>query len=297
MRKDRFGELHPAVNLIYILLVSAFAMTLRHPAAQLICFFCVLLWLAFGGGKTRALFAAAGGIPAAALAALINALFNRAGSTVLFRLPSGGGVTLESTIYGVSSGAMLVTVLVLLACSERVLDDERITALFGRRLPSLALLLSMTLRAVPSFVRCLTEINGLRRPAGRSAADGNLRQRMRSCAEILTSAMRISLEGVSLTAESMNSRGYGLAGRTSFSQYRFSARDIAALIYFLTLGAAVFACAVKGGFSFDYFPRISHLRFDAFCTVSCIVYFLFCIFPFAYNLTEVLRWTASRSKI
>ncbi len=294
---DRFGELHPAVNLIHILLILAFTMTLRHPAAQLISFLCALFRLALGGEKKRALFVVAGGIPAAALAAVINALFNRTGDTVLFRLPSGAGVTLESTLYGVSSGVMLITVLAIFAVVERTLDEERITALFGRRFPSLALLLSMTFHAVPSFVRRVTELNALRRPVQKSVTDGSLRQRMQNGAEILSTAMRINLESVSLTAESMNSRGYGLEGRTFFSQYRFSVRDATVFCCILIFGAAVLAFAVKGGFLFDFFPRLTMPRFDALSFASCLAYVLLCVLPVAYNLTEVIRWTVSRSKI
>lgn len=297
MKEDRFGELHPAVNLIHILLVLAFTMTLRHPAAQLISFLCALFRLAFGGEKKRVLFVLVGGIPAAALAAVINALFNRAGETVLFRFPSGAGVTLESTLYGVSSGVMLITVLAIFAAVGRTFNDERITALFGRRFPSLALLLSMTFRAVPSFIGRVTELNALRRPTKKSITDGSLRQRMRNGAEILSAVMRISLESVSLTAESMNSRGYGLEGRTFFAQYRFSVRDAAALFGVLTFGAAVFAFAVSGGFSFEFFPCLTKLHFDALGFVPCAAYTALCIFPAAYNLTEVIRWTVSRSKI
>ncbi len=297
MKADRFGELHPAVNLIHILLVLAFTMTLRHPAAQLISFLCALFRLALGGEKKRAQIVLVGGIPAAALAAVINALFNRAGDTVLFRLPSGAGVTLESTLYGVSSGVMLITVFAIFAVVERTLDEARITALFGRRFPSLALLLNMTFRAVPSFVRRVSELNALRCPVQKSVTDGSLRQRMQNGAEILSSAMRISLESVSLTAESMNSRGYGLKGRTFFAQYRFSTRDAIALFCVLTFGAAVFALAVNGGFSFDFFPRLTMPHFDVLGFVSCLMYALLCVFPVAYNLTEVIRWTVSRSKI
>lgn len=101
-------------------------------------------------------------LPLVAVIALANPLFSASGSTEIFRL----GVRafyLESFAFGACMGLMLATVLLTLESASRVLTSDKVMALFGNAAPTVGLMLSMTARLVPQFVRRGTDIGGVQR--------------------------------------------------------------------------------------------------------------------------------------
>lgn len=89
-------------------------------------------------------------LPLMLLTAILNPIFNHKGLTVLFYLKRNP-VTLESVAYGAASGVMLGSVLLIFSCFNRIITDDKILYLFGRIIPSLAVVISMALRFVPLF--------------------------------------------------------------------------------------------------------------------------------------------------
>ena len=94
----------------------------------------------------------------ALLAAGFNPLFNHEGATILGYWPSGNPLTLESVLYGGGTALMLLAALGWFSCLNRVMTADKWMCLVGRALPTLSLLLSMTLRLVPRFRARLEEI-------------------------------------------------------------------------------------------------------------------------------------------
>lgn len=178
MKRDTFSGFHPAINLLYFVLVIGFAMTLQHPVCQAISLLSGFAWsCALTGGKggkklgwLAAMFA---------LTALVNPLFSHAGATILCYLPSGNPLTLESLLYGLCAAATLACALVWFSCLNAVMGSDKIFYLFGRVIPALSLLLSMTLRFVPRFAAQVKKV-------ARAARTGPRRLRgQRACAHPL----------------------------------------------------------------------------------------------------------------
>jgi energy-coupling factor transport system permease protein len=106
---------------------------------------------------------------------------------------------------------------------------------------------------------------------------------------MITWALENSIE----TADSMKSRGYGLQGRTSFSNYRFDGRDAFAVIYMLALIGAIITGAYFGFLDIRYFPSVKAAGLNPFC----IAYLLLCLFPVIIDVTEEIKWKYLISKI
>ena len=106
-----------------------------------------------------------------------------------------------------------------------------------------------------------------------------------------------SLENGIDTADSMKSRGYGLPGRTAFSNFRFSKRDAGALLICLVAAAYVFIGKLKGALYFSYFPSVRGADTTPYSVSVFISYLFLCIYPVLIEVYEVKRWKASRSKI
>ena len=297
MMKDSFYHYHPTVNLLYFVLVIAFSMLLTHPVAQTVALVCAVTYAVSVEGKRAVGFLLKFCLPTVLLTAFINPAFNHEGVTILYYFSSGNPLTLESILYGVGSGVMLVTVLLWFSAFSRVMTSDKFIYLFGRVIPALSLVLSMSLRFVPKFKKQTEIVTEAQRCIGRDISEGSLWKRFRTAVLILSIMITWALENAIETADSMKSRGYGLRGRTAFSIYRMDDRDKYTLLWlgfcglFLTVGAMLFA------FGFRYFPSIRYAAFDMTTIPFYTVYFGLCITPVVLNLTEERKWKIIYSKI
>lgn len=161
-------------------------------------------------------------LPVFLLTVIINPAFSHGGVTRLCYLPGGNPLTLESIVYGVSAGTMFVTVIMWFCAFNAEFTSDKFIYVFGRIIPSLSLVISMSLRFVPRFKKQLGEITVAQRCIGRDVSSGNLFRRLKIAVSILSIMVTWALQNAIETADSMKSRGYGLKGRTAFSVYRFS---------------------------------------------------------------------------
>ncbi len=190
------------------------------------------------------------------MAALVNPLFNPRGVTVLTYLPGGNPLTLESIVYGLAAAGMLAAVVFWFRCYNAVMTSDKFIYLFGRIIPSLSLILSMTLRFVPRFRAQLRTVTEAQRCIGRDVSEGPVVRRCKNAGAILSIMLTWSLENAVETADSMKSRGYGLLGRTAFSLYTLDDRDRGLLVWLLSCGFYILCGWCSGGLSWQYFPAL-----------------------------------------
>ena len=297
MMKDRFYHYHPTVNLLYFTLVIAFSMLLTHPAAQTVALVCAVTYAVSVEGKRAVGFLLKFCLPTVLLTAFINPAFNHEGVTILYYFSSGNPLTLESILYGVGSGVMLVTVLLWFSAFSRVMTSDKFIYLFGRVIPALSLVLSMSLRFVPKFKKQTEIVTEAQRCIGRDISEGGLWKRFRTAVLILSIMITWALENAIETADSMKSRGYGLRGRTAFSIYRMDDRDKYTLLWLGFCGLFLTVGAMLSAFGFRYFPSIRYAAFDMTTIPFYTVYFGLCITPVVLNLTEERKWKIIYSKI
>lgn len=277
--RDPFTDCHPAVNFLYFALVLAFSMCLTHPAALLIsltgacCYLTRLLGASELGRSARWL------VPMALLAALVNPAFVHQGATILTYFPSGNPLTLESILYGCASGVLLAAVVLWFVCVTDVITSDKVVYLFGRIIPALSLLLSMTLRFVPQFTRRLRTVAQAQRRLGLDTGRGSVRQRLREAMRVFSIVVTWSLESGLIAADSMRGRGYGLPGRTAFALYRLDRRDAAMLTWMAFCGLYLLGGGLAGGLAFQYYPLLSAGAVTPLTVSFFAVYGLLCFTP------------------
>ena len=215
--RDTFSDCHPAVNFAYFALVLGFSMTLMHPVCLLISLTGACCYLARLHGLRELGHSARWLVPMALLAALVNPAFVHQGVTILTYLPSGNPLTLESILYGLAAALLLASVVLWFRCFSAVMTSDKFIYLFGRAIPALSLVLSMTLRFVPRFRRQFHTVAQAQRFMGRDTGNGSLLQRCKNAMKVFSIMVTWSLESAIDTADSMRSRGYGQPGRTAFS--------------------------------------------------------------------------------
>lgn len=295
--RDTFSSYHPIINFLYFALVQVFSMCFMHPVSLLISLGCAAAYNIDLNGRKAVKFQLAFLLPMMLMAAVINPAFNHKGATILTYLPTGNPLTLESMAYGVAAAMMLASVITWFSCYTAVMTSDKFVYLFGRVIPALSLVLSMTLRFVPKFKAQLHVVSEAQRCVGRDVSNGSMLQRLKNAITILSIMITWALENAIETADSMKSRGYGLPGRTAFSIYRFDGRDKAALLWLGFCGAYLLSGWAAGGFYWRYYPTLRGAAATALSVSFQLVYLLLCLTPVILDRWEEKTWKNIRSEI
>lgn len=287
--------IHPAVSLFYFTAVIVFAMFLMNPVCLTLSLLCSAATAVVLNGRKTVLFALKVILPLALLAIVINPFVNHRGVTVLGYLPWNNPLTLESILFGVASAVMLSSTVLWFSSFHTVMTSDKLVFLFGKTLPALGLMLSMSLRFVPKFNAELREVRNAQRLL--FPEKSGLIPRIKSAVRVLSVMISRALEDSLETADSMKARGYGLKGRTAYSRYRMTGQDwfLLSVTIVLTAAIAVF-CFCKTA-RFRYYPSITQLKSAADTFIFYGTYAVLLLIPLILTVGEGIRWRKYESNI
>lgn len=295
--KDSFSQMHPIVNFVFFAFVIGLSMFMMNPFCLAISSFCALLNAVYLNGKKAVRLSLLYLLPTIALIAIINPVFNHDGVTILTYFPWNNPLTFESIIYGIATAVLLSSVVLWFSCFNKVMTSDKFIYLFGRIIPSLSLVLSMALRFVPKFILQFNVVRNTQKCIGRDISDGSILQRLKNAVKIVSIMITWALENAIETADSMKSRGHGLKGRTAFSIYRLSKRDVITLIAIILIGTLIVVMSVLKIAKFRYFPSLKGDIFNAESIIYYILYSALMLLPLIINVKEGARWKRLRSAI
>lgn len=293
---NEFKNYHPAVSFLYFAAVILFSMLLMNPVTLAVSLVCACVYSVMLGGRRAARFNLLCLFPTLLTAVIINAAFNHRGVTILTYLPGGNPLTLEAIAYGIAAAVMIAAVICLFSCFNKIITSDKFIYLFGKAAPSLSLILSMSLRFVPKFREQLAKTVSAQKGMGRIHG-GGIVERARDGVAVLSIMLTRALEDSIETADSMKTRGYGLKGRSAFSIYTLSGRDIIMTIYTLALTVYVIIGIILGALEFMYFPKITEIHLNAYSISVFTAYLLLYAEPIIIEIAEVIRWKHLKSKI
>ena len=294
MKQDAFAGFHPAVNLCFFSAAIGLTMFLMHPVFLGISLLCGSFYLLYLQGVRGFLRQVGYLLPVLIFTAVLNPIFNHEGTTVLFYLKNDNAVTLEAVCFGLASAVLMGASIIWFNCCSAVFTTDKIIYLFGRVIPSLSLLISMTLRFIPRFKAYLQSTVQVQRAMEppKTKLDA-LKQALTAFSATVSWAMEQSI----VTADSMKSRGYGSAGRTAYALYRFEGRDglFLALLAVLCLGTSL--PWLTGAVTWTFYPAMTG-RLLGFGPITSYLSFLcICLMPLTIDLTEDCKWNSLRSRI
>lgn len=294
---DTFSSYHPAINFLYFILVLLFTMFFMHPACLGISLVCAIVYSIYLNGKKAIKFNLKYMLPLLIVTVLINPAFNHEGGTILTYLRDGNPLTLESIIYGIAAAVMLIAVICWFSCFNVVITSDKFVYLFGRIIPAMSLILSMTLRFVPRFKAQMKVVSNAQKCVGRDVSNGSILQRAQHGIRILSVMVTWAMENAIEMADSMKSRGYGLPGRTAFSIYYFDKRDRNALLFLMLCGGYIIVGAAFGGLAWRYFPTMKGAPAGTYQASLFFCYLALCIAPVVINIRGDWKWKSIQSKI
>ena len=289
---DAFSKYHPAVNFLFFAAAIIAAVLIQHPAYLLAGIISgALYYLLLSGRKGRKMLFAL--VPLFLFLTGVNPLFNTYGETVLFRV-FGRPYTLEALYYGAALAATFVAMLLWFGCYNKVLTSDKFTCLFGNLIPSISLLLVMVFSMVPKLMKKAGQLSGARKSLGKGAGESSgARKKICDGMTLLGALTSWALEGSVVTGDSMRSRGYGEAKRTSFMIYRMRASDRIVICLVPLLMALVIIAACLGQTRASYTPEM-HI---APLSWGIIPYTLYLLIPSLLHIKEAIQWRISVSKI
>lgn len=290
-----FSNLHPILLFFHFAAVAGLIMFTMNPLVIGLAFFGAVVFALSSEGfrAMRKTFIFAGLL--IVVVGVTNPLFTHNGVTALFFF-FGRPFTLESLCYGFVAGFMLASIFIWCRVYSNIITSDKFLYLFGKPFPKLSLVLSMSLRFIPLFMRKIKAVNEVQRTMGLYAGE-SLTDRFFSGARVFSSVLTWSLENAVDTSNSMKARGYGLPGRSSFSLFRFTKQDGWILLLTTVLAGLAYGGVLRGSLDFFYYPAILPFVASPMALWSIFSAGTLMFLPSAIEITERILWNFYTSKI
>ena len=229
MAKGLFATYHPAACMLFFLAAVGFAFSTQHPVYVALSCAMSGTYLVYLRGWRPFLRTMGMCIPLVVFVGLLNSLFN---------------------------AAVLIAVLLWFACYNEVMTEDKFIYLFGRRLPTVSLMVTMISRWVPRMVSRGRSVHDSQEALiGGYGQSG--RSKLHRGVRMATVLVGLGMEDSIQTADSMSARGYGSATRTSYARFRWHARErvVLGVLCVLVVASALLLATDVGRFTF--YPLVS----------------------------------------
>ncbi|WP_294348936.1 energy-coupling factor transporter transmembrane component T [uncultured Clostridium sp.] len=286
---DEFSKLHPIVNFIYFVAIIGFTMFFMHPIFLGISLISAIIYVAYlqglNGIKNNLLMS----IYIIVMVVLVNMLVSSNGETILFYI-ANKSISLESIYYSIASSVMFITVFMWFSCYNKIMTSDKFIYLFGKRFPSLSLIISMVFRLIPNFKIQTKKIKDAQKAMGRNFDEGTVLEKIKNGIKLISILITWALENSIETVDSMKARGYGLDGRSNFSIYKFKKRDKIYLSILLLLLGIIISGVFYGESYINYFPSFIMRDRNLYSYVIYTTYGILGIFPIIINVQRNFLW-------
>jgi len=206
-------------------------------------------------------------------------------------------VTVEMVVYGLTVSVLLMSTIQWFTCYNVLITSDKFLYLFGRIIPSLALIISMIFRMIPLLRHRFSEIDEAQVAMGKKAKGIGISNRAKIFMKELSILIAWSLEASIDTSDSMEARGYGLKGRTSFHLFKWKKHDCAWLVAILWISGVCIYGIVEKSVQIYYFPIFKMKELSVTSYITFISFSILAIGPIIYDLGGKLKWQRLNSKM
>ena len=278
-----FASYHPALNLLLFVAMVAFTACWTRPGLVAVSFLCALAFSVRLRGPRAVAIGCALALCALAFAALF-AMNVHFGVTNLARTPIGNSITIESLTCGIIVGIKVAAILVWLSCVMCVFTADKVVFLLGSVFPKAAMMLAVTLRAVPVVCERARKIAVAQSGIGRGPGQGSILRRIANALRRASILVSWSIERFIEMSDSMRSRGAALRGRTAYSLYRFDNRDRALAVILVALITVCAAATALGQTQMLFSPVIVVPKATSVSIAAYAAFFVLCLLPLALQV-------------
>lgn len=258
MARDSFTLSHPIVNFAYFGSVLGCSMFILHPYLLAISLVSALLYsISLVGAKKVLRFNLLFSLPGLFVIMGINPLFNHFGVTQLLLLKNGNSITLEAIVYGMILGLVLVIATNWFTSINQVLTRDKFIDVFGRILPTIALLLALSFRFIPLFITQFKKVLQTQETMNSAISEQKGLKKIKHILAVTSAMFSWSLENAIHTSDAMQLRAYGSHKRSLYLPHKFDPRNWTLLAIILALTTVVVTAKMAGYLEASYNPVIT----------------------------------------
>ena len=300
MERKYIDQIHPAVGFFYIAAVLVITMITMNPYLLAISCITSIIVMGYLKGLSELRKNIVPDISVIIFTVGIQPVFSGSGKTVLYYV-NDRAVYLEGYIYGLVIAMLLITVFNWCTVMRILMDSEKWMYLIGRLSPTLAMMITMILRFIPLMRQRYRVIHegqvGMGRYNNLYSKKKNvlyafmgfiekIRHRIKEISILISWSLENSIE----TSDSMESRGYGLKGRTSYHRYILKKTDIIQMILIAGAFAYVLVPVLLRQFMAYYLPRVYIESVSVWHVIVMVVYIVLAVFPVVfYEKSDIER--------
>ncbi len=300
MERKYIDQIHPAVGFFYIAAVLVITMITMNPYLLAISCITSIIVMGYLKGLSELRKNIVPDISVIIFTVGIQPVFSGSGKTVLYYV-NDRAVYLEGYIYGLVIAMLLITVFNWCTVMRILMDSEKWMYLIGRLSPTLAMMITMILRFIPLMRQRYRVIHegqvGMGRYNNLYSKKKNvlyafmgfiekIRHRIKEISILISWSLENSIE----TSDSMESRGYGLKGRTSYHRYILKKTDIIQMILIAGAFAYVLVPVLLRQFMAYYLPRVYIESVSVWHVIVMVVYIVLAVFPVVfYKKSDIER--------
>ena len=284
-----FGAMHPWTNFIYAVLVLVITMFTMNP---------LILAVSYVGSLALGIYMQGSAfikknimitIPVVIFSVLIQPIFNHSGVTPVFYI-NDNMVCLENIIYGAVISLLLIAVIQWCSVAAGYLSSEKMMYLFGSFIPSVGMIFSMILRRIPLMRKRYRQIHEAQIGLRGAETKKGIFEKIRHFANEFSTLITWSLESSMETSMSMESRGYGLKGRTSFNRFRFTLKDALTIIIMVVCFVIAIIPIAGKKLSVYYLPMIYFTKFNIEGVLAVAAFVVLTVIPMIIEITGNVQY-------
>lgn len=284
-----FAVMHPWTNFIYIALVLVITMFTMNPVILAVSYVGSLVLGIYMQGSAFIKKNVMITIPVVIFSVLIQPIFNHSGVTPVFYI-NDNMVCLENIIYGAVISLLLIAVIQWCSVAASYLSSEKMMYLFGSFIPSVGMIFSMILRMIPLMRKRYRQIHEAQMGLHGAETRKGIFEKIGHFANEFSTLITWSLESSMETSMSMESRGYGLKGRTSFNRFRFTFKDTFTIIIMVVSFILAIIPIAARKLAVYYLPMIYFTKLGAQGVLAVTAFAVLTVIPIIIEITGNVQY-------
>jgi len=252
--------IHPAVYIIYYLVLIIFAFLFNNPCYLISLLVCVSVLITLQGISSEFKNLIRFFIPMSLLIIILNPLVSHVGVTKIY-LMGNYFITLEAVTYGILMSLSLLIILLLFTSYSNAVSYQEMLYIFSKKFPNISMIIIMALRFIPLLNFRLSEVNKVfqfdQKHSNNEKKDEGKIDKLKNTAKMLAVVVSWSLEESMLTANSMKARGYGITQRTSYLSFKFRKIDYYFMVIVLVSALVCIVGLLQGQGRIEIYPQLN----------------------------------------
>jgi len=283
-KKTPIHRLHPGCKILWVLGILIGGILISDPIFLILLFLSTITFVIIGKITKEWFTFIKFALWLMFFIIIINTLVSQHGSHILFNLPNFPVVgvltiTLESLVFGFTMSIRLLTMISAFAIVTLTVNpDDLLQTILKLRFPYRTVLTTtIAIRFIPCLFADIDTLQDSLRTRGYKMDDRHFLNRIKRRAKVILPLLSNSLERSIQSAESMESRGFGLKGKKTYYKTIATSRvDIMFILLSLSLFFVFIFMWIQNVGTYSFYPSLTPISVT-FSYISTVIFVMFIV--------------------